>query len=425
MTVSESWRAAWIFFASPASHARIVVAAKNFITVYFLGAYLLVLAAFWSYFFDRIWHAVVHALFAGLLAHLLLQLMVMVKPTLPFAAEPRKAERSAGMFGLFFVGSIAAGFSPSVTQLRVSQPAADVRRARPGARGDRGDRIRACGSEWTRPSATSSSEAELRAYTRSVRHGVRVWVVVIVPSVVLALTSSSAAAQPSDTQLAQNLKKLSIEELTQLDITTASRRVEPLAQAAAAVSVLRGEDIRRSGVTNLAEALRLADGIDVARADNQTWAISTRGFNIPTANKILVLIDGRTVYSPLFAGTFWSVQDIPLSDIDRIEVTRGPGGTVWGANAVNGVVNIITKTRGGNRGSPGGAGGGNGGAGHRDGSVRRRRPRFRLPRVREVPRQGRRGPLDRGRRQRRRAVRAGRIPHRIQGAVARLLARPG
>jgi ABC-2 type transport system permease protein len=112
LTVSESWRAAWIFFASPASHARIVVAAKNFITVYFLGAYLLVLAAFWSYFFDRVWHAVIHALFAGLLAHLLLQLMVMVKPTLPFAAEPRKAERSAGMFGLFFVGSIVAGFAP-------------------------------------------------------------------------------------------------------------------------------------------------------------------------------------------------------------------------------------------------------------------------------------------------------------------------
>ena len=112
LTVSESWRAAWIFFASPASHARIVVAAKNFVSIYFLGAYLLVLAAFWSYFFTRVWHALVHALFAGLLAHLLLQLMVMVKPTLPFAAEPRKAERSAAMFGVFFAGSIVAGFFP-------------------------------------------------------------------------------------------------------------------------------------------------------------------------------------------------------------------------------------------------------------------------------------------------------------------------
>lgn len=155
--------------------------------------------------------------------------------------------------------------------------------------------------------------------------------------------ATPAAAQTPDAQLAQNLKKLTIEELTQLDITTASRRVEPLAHAAAAVAVIRGEDLRRSGVTNLAEALRLAEGAAVARADNQTWAISTRGFNISTANKILVLIDGRTVYSPLFAGTFWSVQDVPVINIDRIEVTRGPGGTVWGANAVNGVVNIITK----------------------------------------------------------------------------------
>ena len=150
--------------------------------------------------------------------------------------------------------------------------------------------------------------------------------------------------QPAGTPLAQNLKRLSIEELTQLDITTASRRSEPLSQAAAAVSVLRGEDIRRSGAANLAEALRLADGIEVARADNGSWSISARGFNISTSNKLLVLIDGRTVYSPLFAGTFWSVQDVPLADIDRIEVIRGPGGAVWGANAVNGVVTIISKS---------------------------------------------------------------------------------
>jgi hypothetical protein len=110
LTASESWRAAWIFFASPASHARIVVAAKNFVSIYFLGGYLIVLAAFWSFFFARTWHAAVHALFAGLLAHLVLQLMVMVKPALPFAAEPRKAERSAAMFvvgvGGVFVGMV-------------------------------------------------------------------------------------------------------------------------------------------------------------------------------------------------------------------------------------------------------------------------------------------------------------------------------
>jgi iron complex outermembrane receptor protein len=151
-------------------------------------------------------------------------------------------------------------------------------------------------------------------------------------------------SQPQTGPTAADLKKLSIEELTELDITTASRRAEPLARTAAAVSVLRGEDFRRAGVTSLAEALRLADGVIVARADNETWAISARGFDITTANKLLVLIDGRTVYSPLFAGTFWSIQDVPLDDIDRIEVTRGPGGAVWGGNAVNGVVNIITKS---------------------------------------------------------------------------------
>jgi hypothetical protein len=117
LTVSESWRAAWIFFASPASQARIVVAAKNFVSIYFLGTYLIVLAAFWSYFFDRVWHAAVHALFAGLLAHLLLQLTVIVKPALPFAAEPRKAERSAAMFGIFFAGAIVAGVCPFLLRL--------------------------------------------------------------------------------------------------------------------------------------------------------------------------------------------------------------------------------------------------------------------------------------------------------------------
>lgn len=112
LSVSESWRAAWIFFASPASHARIVIAAKNFISVYFLGIYLVALAAFWSYFFEHAWHAVVHALFAGLLAHLLLQLVVIAKPALPFAAEPRKAERSAAILGIFIAGSITAAVFP-------------------------------------------------------------------------------------------------------------------------------------------------------------------------------------------------------------------------------------------------------------------------------------------------------------------------
>jgi hypothetical protein len=114
LTVSESWRAAWIFFATPASHARIVVAAKNFVAVYFLGGYVVLLAAIWGYFFERVWHAAVHALFAGLLAHLLLQLNVIVKPALPFAAEPRKAERSSMMFWIILLGSAAGGALPIV-----------------------------------------------------------------------------------------------------------------------------------------------------------------------------------------------------------------------------------------------------------------------------------------------------------------------
>ena len=144
-------------------------------------------------------------------------------------------------------------------------------------------------------------------------------------------------------QSAQDLKQLTIEQLADLSVTSAARRVERLSDVAAAITVIRGEDIRRSGAASLAEALRLADGLHVAQVYGPGWAISARGFNISTANKLLVLLDGRTIYSPLFSGVFWDVQDVVLADIDRIEVIRGPGGTLWGANAVNGVVNIITK----------------------------------------------------------------------------------
>ena len=117
----------------------------------------------------------------------------------------------------------------------------------------------------------------------------------------------------------------------------------PLSEAAAAVSVLTQNDIESSGVTNIPDALRLVPGLDVAQVDAHTWAISSRGFNDIFANKLLVLIDGRTVYTPLFSGVFWEIQDLFLADIDRIEVVRGPGATLWGANAVNGVISIITK----------------------------------------------------------------------------------
>ena len=126
-------------------------------------------------------------------------------------------------------------------------------------------------------------------------------------------------------------------------MTSASRHAEPVGEAAAAVTVLTADDIRRSGVTTLADALRLITGIQVARINGQTWGITARGFLNAAGNKLVVLIDGRSAYTPLFSGTFWDQQDMVLSDIDRIEVIRGPAGALWGANAVNGAINIITK----------------------------------------------------------------------------------
>ena len=129
-----------------------------------------------------------------------------------------------------------------------------------------------------------------------------------------------------------------------VDVTSVSRKAEPLGQTAAAITLITTEDIRRSGATSIPELLRLVPGLDVARFNPGSWAISARGFNSTAANKLLVLIDGRTVYSPLFSGTFWEVQDLVLEDIARIEVVRGPGAALWGANAVNGIINIITKS---------------------------------------------------------------------------------
>jgi iron complex outermembrane receptor protein len=129
-----------------------------------------------------------------------------------------------------------------------------------------------------------------------------------------------------------------------VDVTSVSRNAEHLGQTAAAVTVITVDDIRRSGVTTIPEVLRLVPGLQVARFNNGSWSISARGFSSTAANKLLVMIEGRTVYSPLFSGTFWEVEDLVLEDIARIEVVRGPGATLYGANAVNGVINIITKT---------------------------------------------------------------------------------
>ncbi|MCP5361731.1 MAG: TonB-dependent receptor [Hyphomicrobiales bacterium] len=136
---------------------------------------------------------------------------------------------------------------------------------------------------------------------------------------------------------------LPLEELVDIVVTSVSKKEEKAFEAPAAIYVISQEDIRRSGATNIPEALRLAPGLQVARIDSNKWAISSRGFNRQFSNKLLVLIDGRSVYTPLFSGVYWDVQDTPLEDIERIEVIRGPGATLWGANAVNGVINIITK----------------------------------------------------------------------------------
>src|SRR5437879_9456684 len=151
------------------------------------------------------------------------------------------------------------------------------------------------------------------------------------------------AQQPDSSASAEALKKLSIEQLMNLEVTSVSRRPERLAQAASAIQVITQADIRRSGASSLPEPLRLATNLQVAQVNSRDWAISARGFNSTTANKLLVLIDGRTVYTPLYSGVFWDVQEMPLADIDRIEVISGPGATLWGANAVNGVINVITK----------------------------------------------------------------------------------
>lgn len=136
---------------------------------------------------------------------------------------------------------------------------------------------------------------------------------------------------------------MTLEELSNIQISTVSKRSEPLNKAPAAVFVITREDIRRSGATSIPEILRLAPNLQVARVDSSQYAISARGFNSTTANKLLVLIDGRSVYTPLFSGVFWNVQDLMIENIERIEVISGPGGTLWGANVVNGVINIIRK----------------------------------------------------------------------------------
>src|SRR5271169_1140584 len=186
----------------------------------------------------------------------------------------------------------------------------------------------------------------------------------ILPWVALAMVSCIARGDdplpgPQDQSGPAALKSLSLEQLSEIEVTTPSREPTKVSDTPAAIFVITGDDIRRSGATCIPEALRLAPGVEVARIDSDTWSIGIRGFGTNLTRSVLVLIDGRTVYTPLFDGTYWDVQDTMMEDIDRIEVIRGPGGTIWGPNAVNGVINVITKPAKDTRGMLATAGGGN------------------------------------------------------------------
>src|SRR3989449_1149740 len=188
-----------------------------------------------------------------------------------------------------------------------------------------------CGDTLSRAPPASNQEGQCMTLTRTL-------FLITVSTVVWALP---ARAQQRDS--VEALKRLSLDQLMNVEVMSVALRPQRLFETPSAIQVITQDDIRQSGATSLPEALRLASNLQVAQVDARQWAISARGFNSTTANKLLVLIDGRTVYTPLFSGVFWDVQDVLLSDVDRIEVISGPGATLWGANAVNGVINVITK----------------------------------------------------------------------------------
>lgn len=204
----------------------------------------------------------------------------------------------------------------------------------------------------TRLRGTTRTTAGHRYRVASVRRQLtRVFCLVCI--LLLALCAFAASSS-------KDLKNLTLEQLGEVKVTTASKQPEEVWNTAAAIFVITQEDIRRSGVTNIPDALRLAPGVEVARVNGgRNWAVGIRGFGDQFSKDVLVLIDGRSVYTPLFAGVFWTIDNVMLEDIDRIEVIRGPGATIWGANAVNGVINIITKNSKDTHGTLVSAGGGN------------------------------------------------------------------
>jgi iron complex outermembrane recepter protein len=168
------------------------------------------------------------------------------------------------------------------------------------------------------------------------RHLYHRFIFLLLPGI-LCLVQMSQARSPD------SLSDLSLEELMEIEVTLATRRPQKLARSAAAITVVTRDELHRAGVRTLPDALRLVPGVQVAQIDGGKWIVTARGFAGLFANKLLVLIDGRSIYSPLFSGVFWESQDVLMDDLDRIEVIRGPGGTLWGANAVNGIINIVTR----------------------------------------------------------------------------------
>lgn len=162
--------------------------------------------------------------------------------------------------------------------------------------------------------------------------------------IAFALLPVRGFCQEKGTLLPGDLKKLSMEELMDIEVSLVSRTPQKLSEAASSVQVVTGDDIRRSGATNLPDALRLVSNLQVSQFNSSTWLISSRGFNTIFANKLLVMIDGRSVYTPFFGGVLWELQNVLLEDVERIEVVSGPGATLWGANAVNGIINVVTKS---------------------------------------------------------------------------------
>jgi len=178
------------------------------------------------------------------------------------------------------------------------------------------------------------------------------------PAVAVAILLLPALASSSEMDTENPVKQLSLEELGNIQVTTVSKSPSEVRKTAAAIFVITQEDIQRSGVTTIPDALRLAPGVEVARIDSNKWSVGIRGFGTGNSRDVLVLIDGRSVYTTLVAGTYWDVQNVLLEDVDRIEVIRGPGGTIWGPNSLNGVINIITKSSKDTKGALVSAGGG-------------------------------------------------------------------